>query len=367
MNKIASILLCFFLNYNSSISQEIIPIDTINWEISGDHLIEHYKGKNSIYLKGGSLQLKNTSFLNGTIEFDLFLKETPSFPGIYFRMADDNNGEQFYVRPHQSGNPDATQAAPIINGITPWQLLFGPRYSFPHEFKFDDWTHIKLVINDDKAQVYLDHSDKPQLSWMLTHGFEAGGIVLRGGGKEALHIADVIINPEATELKEFQAIDRDPIPGLIEEWEVSDKFEESLLSDCDNISTIIKDRTWDHKIKLEEGAAANISRKINLIDGKPGNTVFARIRIDSDSDQIKRFAFGYSDRVVAILNGKPIYKGNNRWKSRDYRYLGTVGLFDAIFLDLKKGENTLLFAVSEDFGGWLITGRFQSQDGLSIE
>ena len=72
---------------------------------------------------------------------------------------------------------------------------------------------------------------------------------------------------------------------------------------------------------------------------------------------MKKFEFGYSDRVVAILNGKPIYWGTNQWRSRDYRYLGTVGLFDAIYLDLKKGKNTLLMAVSEDFGDWLITGR----------
>ena len=93
---------------------------------------------------------------------------------------------------------------------------------------------------------------------------------------------------------------------------------------------------------MDENTAANISREVNLYDGAPGNTVFTKITIRSEKDQIKLFEFGYSDRVVAILNGRSIYKGTNKWRSRDYRYLGIIGLFDAIYLDLKKGDNILL-------------------------
>ena len=47
--------------------------------------------------------------------------------------------------------------------------------------------------------------------------------------------------------------------------------------------------------------------------------------------------------------------------------LGTIGLFDAIYLDLKKGENMLLLAVSENFGGWLVTGRFENLNGIRVK
>ncbi|MEP3390293.1 MAG: hypothetical protein ABJO02_19025, partial [Reichenbachiella sp.] len=110
-----------------------------------------------------------------------------------------------------------------------------------------------------------------------------------------------------------------------------------------------------------------ISRVQNLYNGKPGETVFAKVTIQSDKDQLKYFEFGYSDRVVTILNGKPIYKGTNFWRSRDYRYLGTIGLFDGVYLDLKKGKNTLLLAVSESFGGWLVTGRIMDMGGIKIK
>lgn len=47
--------------------------------------------------------------------------------------------------------------------------------------------------------------------------------------------------------------------------------------------------------------------------------------------------------------------------------MGTIGLFDGIYLDLKKGNNALLLAVSEDFGGWLVTGRLDDSSGVTIE
>ncbi len=347
-------------------AQDIIPIDTNTWSINGNYIIENYKGKNAIYLKGGALTLKDTKFLNGTIEYDIFLKETPAFPGVYFRV-NDQNGEQFYVRPHQSGNPDANQAAPVVNGISPWQFYYGPRYSFPFEYKFEDWTHVKIVVNDDKAQVYLDYSETPNLSWNLFHEPAAGDVILRGGGAEALHIADIKIDMDSYQLVDFNSIERESIEGAIAEWEISDMFEEKDLEDPTKLEPVINARKWGRKILLEEGVAANISRQQQLFNGEPGNTVFAKITINSSRDQIKLFDFGYSDRVVAILNGEAIYRGNNKWRSRDYRYLGTIGLFDSIYLNLKKGDNTLLMAVSEDFGGWLITGKFADEKGIKVK
>ncbi len=362
MKRLISIF--FSVTLLNASAQEILPIDTNTWSINGDYIIENYRGKNAIYIKGGALALKDTKFLNGTIEYDIFLKETQGFPGVYFRV-NGLNGEQFYVRPHQSGNPDANQAAPVVNGISPWQLYYGPRYSFPYEYKYDDWTHVKIVVNNDKAQVYLDYSETPNLSWNLFHEPAAGDIVIRGGGAQAMHIADVKIDANSYQLADFSPNDREPIEGAIPEWEISDMFDEKDLDDLSKLKKVIDTRTWGRKIQLMEGVAANISTQ-QVLNGEPGNTVFAKITINSSRDQVKLFDFGYSDRVVAILNGEPIYRGNNKWRSRDYRYLGTIGLFDAIYLSLKKGDNTLLMAVSEDFGGWLITGKFVDEKGIKV-
>ena len=361
-------LIILFLSLTIVVSaQEIIPLDTNNWTINArSYVIEEYKGKNSIYLQAGSMTLKDRNFQNGTIEFDMYLKQAQMFPGLYFRVVNNSDAEQWFVRPHLSGKPDANQAAPATKGITPWQLYFGPRYSFPYDYKYDDWTHVKLVVNGDKAQVFLDYSEKPNLSWNLFHPEQSGKLIMRGGGLQAMHLADIKVDENATELIDFKAIEREPIDGLIQKWEISDMFEEKRLADLTNLETLISERKWQGIISVEEGTAANIARVQALYNGEPGNTVFARIKINSNKDQMKLLEFGYSDRVVAILNGKPIYWGTNKWRSRDYRYLGTVGLFDGVYLDLKKGENELLMAVSEDFGGWLITGRFKDNKGLKI-
>ncbi len=368
MKKIACIIFCNLLfALQSVVGQQTIPFDTTKWEIKANaYVLENYKGKDAIYIQQGSATLKGTEFLNGTIEFDVYLTERQSFPGVYFRLYDENNGESFFLRPHLSGKPDANQAAPIINGLTAWQLYFGPSYSFTYDYNFDAWTHVKVVINNSQGQVYLDHAVKPNLSWELKNPVRKGEIAI-GGSFAPMHYANFKINAEETTMVDFNVVKREPVAGLIAEWELSDKFEEKLLADPGKIKSVIDKRTWGKKIQVEEGAAANISREVVLNDKVSGNTVFARIYVQSDKDQLKLFEFGYSDRVVVLLNGEALYKGTNRWRSRDYRYLGTIGLFDAVYLNLKKGNNTLLLAVSEDFGGWLVTGKFADDKGISVK
>ncbi|MBO6621350.1 MAG: hypothetical protein JJ892_02015 [Balneola sp.] len=356
-------LLIFFLS--DTYAQDIIPFDTTNWDIQTESIIhENYRGYDAVYMRGGSLLLKNTTFINGTIEFDVFLTERQGFPGVNFRTTEGGNSEQFYIRPHLPGKPDANQATPVVNGFTGWQLYFGEEYSVPYDYNYEDWTHVKLVVNDDKAQVFFDYSDEPQLSWYLKHPPREGSVSIGGGGQAPMHYANFKINKDESKLFKFNVTERAKTEGIIKEWTISDKFEESRLNELSDINKLIQERSWDHKIKIEENDIANISWAASRFGD--GNTVFAKLIIKSNKDQVKLFEFGYSDRVVAILNGTPIYKGNNGWRTRDYRYLGTVGLFDSIYLNLKKGDNELLFAVSESFGGWGITGRFIDYSEIEI-
>jgi hypothetical protein len=365
MKILMGITLCSLLYSGLAISSEIVPFNEDNWDIQAKaFVLENYQGKDAIYLQRGSATLKEFEFLNGTIEFDVYLTERQSFPGVYFRQFDEHNEESFFLRPHQSGKPDANQAAPAINGLVAWQLYFGERYSFAYEYNFNGWTHIRLVVKDDRAQVFLDHAEEANLSWVLKHRPQKGKVSV-GGSFAPMHYADFTISPDLGEIIPFQPMPYDSLPGVVQDWEISDQFSEEQLNNPNALETLIQDRSWDHSISIEENNAANISW-VASIDDTDGKTVFARLKFDSKSDHIKQFDFGYSDRVVAILNGKAIYRGNNKWRSRDYRYLGTIGFFDSIYLDLKKGENTLLFAVSEDFGGWGISGKFADSENIEI-
>ncbi len=350
----------------SGFSQEIIPLDTNNWDIQARaYVLENYRGEDAIYLHQGSAILKDRKFLNGTIEFDVFLTERRAFPGITWRAQENGNAEHFYLRSHLPGKPDANQAISMVKGIAAWQLYFGEAYSFPYEYNYNDWTHVKVVVNGNKAQVFLDYAEKPNLSWIMKHEPKSGAFQF-GHGFAPMHYANFKLDPEATELVDFKPVETEPIPGTIQEWTVSDKFSEKLLNNPDSIAFAIKGRSWKDKIEVDETSAANLSW-IHARYGSPGNTVFVRLEITSDKDQYKLFEFGYSDRALAILNEKPIYRGSNRWQSRDYRYLGTIGLFDAVYLDLERGKNTLLIAISEDFGGWGVMGRIKDMDGITIK
>lgn len=360
---ITAILLAFTVNLYG----QQIPIDTAHWDVNAQgYVIEPHLGQSSIYLQGGTITLKNREFLNGTIEYDIHLNPERAYPGVYFRIQDNLDAEEFYVRTHLSGKEDATQAIPMVQGVSPWQLYFGPRYSFPYDFQYDDWTHIKIVVREDKAQVFMDYSATPNLSWELTNPIQPGAIAFNGGNFQGVHYANIQIKDETPELIDFKPIERQREKGLVTAWEISEKFEEDRLNDPKSLTRLLNSVKWQGTLGVEEGTAANISRIQKLNDGTPGNTVFARLIIQSDKDQIKKLDFGYSDRVLAILNGAPIYSGSNNWRSRDYRYLGTIGLFDSIYLHLKKGRNELVMAVSEDFGGWLITGKFDDLNGIKV-
>jgi hypothetical protein len=96
--------------------------------------------------------------------------------------------------------------------------------------------------------------------------------------------------------------------------------------------------------------------------------VLARVVIRSDSAQVKKLGFGFSDQGSIFLNGRILFSANNTYRSRSQRYLGVVTVDnDAIYLPLQEGENELVIAVSESFGGWGLIGRFADLDGISVE
>ncbi|WP_223788705.1 hypothetical protein [Marinicella meishanensis] len=359
------VLILAMLLSGVAMAQVSYPLNEATWDFhTKAHVFEAHHGEEAVEIADGLAVLKEVQFLNGTIEFDVFLSAEQSFPGIRFRGVDKNQMESFFLRPHLTGKPDANQAAPVIGGLTAWQLYFGPSYSFPYDYRFDAWTHVKLVVNDNQAQVFLDHAKTPHLSWYLKHKPQAGFVGL-GGGFAPAHFANVTIDEKATDLVNFDANEVPKLASAVGQWDISDKFMETELADLDNLENMIEQRVWPHKMTQEERGFVNISWDV-IRYGSEGDTVFARVLIESERDQYKRFEFGFSDRAVVLLNGKPLYKGSKKWRSRDYRYLGTVGFHDSVYLPLKKGQNTLLLAVTEDFGGWLVGGQFSDQTGIRL-
>lgn len=80
-------------------------------------------------------------------------------------------------------------------------------------------------------------------------------------------------------------------------------------------------------------------------------TIFNTI-ISNKEPEIIKMNFGYSDAVTIFLNEKPIFTGNRTYRIRNMAFGGWVNYEDALYLDLKKGDNNLVIVIAEYFGGW---------------
>jgi len=123
-------------------------------------------------------------------------------------------------------------------------------------------------------------------------------------------------------------------------------------------------RTWT-RLAAEPSGLADLARVNGLSDER--NTVFARTTIRSARAQVKALELGFSDRALAYLNGSALFQGDDTYRSRDYRFLGSIGYWDTLYLPLVEGDNELVVAVSETFGGWGIQARFPDPADVTFE
>lgn len=121
---------------------------------------------------------------------------------------------------------------------------------------------------------------------------------------------------------------------------------------------------WE-MLHCEPTGLANLAR-VHPIKGRR-NTVFARMAVTSERAAERALHVGFSDRVVVYLNGRPLFRGDDTYRSRDYRFLGSIGYHDTVYLPLRAGANELVVAVSETFGGWGLQARFDDPSGLTFD
>ncbi len=325
------------------------------WDVQAkNHEFKEFKGKQALFLDQGIARLKNSDFKNGIIEYDISFEQKRNFAGVHFHISDSLNYEEYYLRPHQSGNPDAMQYTPVINGNAAWQLYTGEGHWSAKAYNFGEWMHVRLVVSNAKMDVYIDDMAKPILHVNdLKLGSVSGGLGF-GTFLGAAYYADLT----------YQEVENQNLVGkpdsknkaesnTVLDWKVSNAFPDTQLT---NLITL-KELNVPIKKKLQTDVLGilNLSQISKVTDAT--NTVLAKFRIDSDTNRWQKIDFGYSDKVVVYVNGKPVYSGDNSFRSRDYRYLGSIGYFDSIYLNLEKGTNEIVFAVTERMGGWGIMTR----------
>ena len=347
-------------------SAEEIPLTAEQWTLSEKGAIfAQHMGRPALTLNSGAAILKGIPFENGIIEYDLSMKEVRGFGGVYFR-ENGQNAEYFYLRSHQSGNPDANQYVPKINGVSAWQIYYGERYAVPTTYNYDSWIHVKLAIKDNKMDVYID-SDTPVLHVdNLEHGSSKGRIRF-GGARQDFHYSNINITRTDDVTLVGTAPSLKPLPeGIVTSFDVGTRVIAATAIEgkamLDPLHTA--GQTWQ-RLGVGETGAANLSKIASRT--RDVNTLLVRMQITADNAQSLPIKYGFSDRVTVFLNGTAIAYGNDSYVSRDYRFLGTVGLYDTVFPQLKAGENELIFAVTEGFGGWAFLAAIADTPGISIK
>ena len=346
----------------SVFAQEQINLNGIDWELNGKVVLENYKGKDCLKTDEGVAIARDIALKNGVVEFKMCIQSGRGFAGVRFRGDGMGNTEEFYIRKHQSGNPDAMQYTPVYNGNAGWQLYYGDGYGAVKQHVFDEWFTVKLVISGSRGEVYISDMEKPVLViHELKMGEREGKIAFYGPAR----FADMKITPtDSPELKgEFKEI-VEAGDEVIKSYPVSEAFDAEKLVNENllpaNFAKQLQFKQWE----TQADGLLNIS-KTAALSGKK-NAVLLKISIESETDLVKMMNFGFSDVAKIFVNGKAVWMGNDVYRSRDYRFLGTIGYFDSVYLDLKNGKNEIYVMVAENFGGWGFKARFENLNGIKF-
>jgi hypothetical protein len=366
-------------NASSAVS---VDFDSPQWQISDANARrEEHLGRKSLFLRSGFAFLKDVVFEDGVIELDMATTSLTSFAGVIFRAESKDDHEIVYFRPFKSGQPDAVQYTPSFNGSAPWQLYSGFGYTAAAEIPHDRWVHVRIEVSGRSLKVYFGNSEMPVLvNEDLKRGYSRGSIGLWGIVNGA-HFSNFSyrLNPPGERLASKPTIFA---PGILTKWELSDAFD-AAQKDPEVLPSKLemKEMTWQRvgveapgmlvidRYRKSPSRAGVFTDPSQRVGARPGRkVVFARAVINSDRDQLKKMALGYSDEVTVFLNGQPLFKGLSAYRYRDPGFLGIMDIEDdAVYLNLKKGRNEIVLSVAEYFGGWGFICRIDDPQGVTFE
>ena len=360
----------------SAVGQQEIVFSGRTWTSTvPDAKVEQYLGREALRLRSGSVFLDDVEFESGVIEYDMATTGHRSFVGAVFRRSETApvGYEEFYLRPHQTGRFDAVQYTPSYNGIAAWQLY--PEYNAPVNIPRNEWIHVKLVIAGSRMDVYVADMETPiMVVRHLRRGPGAGGVGLTsnfpGGQGSAIYptaFANVTIRVDEGSVNWVEDTVPAATSGIIGAWALSPAVP-ATAGPVETLDESIMAASGWSVVRTDSTGRLNIAAYAGFPQGARQGTVFARAIIHSDRAQAAKLNYGFSDRTSLFLNGQLVFTGNNTYRSRSLRYLGVMTLNnDAIYLNLREGENELVFAISEAFGGWGLVARLGDTDGVSIE
>ena len=316
--------------------------------------------------------LKDFSFRNGTIEFDV-IPRGPMGAGIGFRRRDDATFEDFYLRPrpHCEAAVDCIQYAPQTHGVLLWDVF--PQYQSPASVDEKSPNHIKMVISGRRMNIYVNPPANggmvaPTLSVGRLEGDALeGGILMQGPGS----FANLTVAPDEVEglspepLKDASEDDK----RLLRNWTMSPWSSFAVDKDPAYAEMPDASKAWK-PLAAERDGLVNLTREEGLPEGQgKWDLAWLKTEVTSDKAQSKHVAIGWSREVWVFVNGKQVFADKNLYqppsarKTPDGRLSLENGSFD---LPLQKGKNEIAIALANNFYGWGIKLRLDDVKGVKI-
>jgi hypothetical protein len=358
-----STLLPFVLLAASAVSAQKLDFGD-PWVIGGAGSgIETYLGRSALKLSTGNAYRRDIQLRDGTIELDFATTGGRSFFYVQFRMESDSEYEEIYLRPHKTGLGDALQYNPVYRGESNWQLYHGDGGTAPVDIPRNEWVHLKIVLEGERAAIFVGDVTEPQLVVRrLARPAAAGYIALRsfvpqGGPETITRFANVVVRPEAKDFT-FPSMDPEPeaLPGIVREWLVSDPY----VTPDGPVTSIPSASGWK-EIETEPSGLLVLLRHLGRPERGERATVLAKKTLEAAREERIPLHLGYSDEVTVFLNGAPLFTADDSYSFDRPRREGLIGLDQAtVYLPLRAGANELVLAVTDVFGGWGLMGRLES-------
>jgi hypothetical protein len=355
---------------------QALPFSGGGWELKGDAALERVDDRDTVRMDNGWAFRRDLRLEDGTVDFDVQLSRRRSFVYLCFRMQDEREFEEMYLRPHKSELPDAVQYAPVYQGESAWQLYHGPGRTAAVRFDAGRWTHVRVVLKGRRMALFVDDMEKPALLVpRLARDPAPGFIALRAfvpkgtpGDAPGARYANVRVTTGATgvDIATLPAPALPEEPGRVSTWAVSGPLKWTpgdgvpQLPDAAALGPL---RT----VAAEPSGLVEMHRHVVLPPEAEELTAAARFRVTAERAGTRAFDLGFSDRATVFVNGRAMFRGDASYSYAGRRE-GLIGLDQArLYLPLTAGANEVVVLLSDTFGGMGVMGRFPDRAGLTLE
>lgn len=318
-------------------------------------------------LNSGNAVLKDFSFSDGTIEFDVNTVGRGA-PGIAFRQQDEANFELLYLRPDPNcpAFGACIQYTPQTHGVLLWD--FFPQYQTRAPLRENGWNHIKMVVSGRRMNVFVNDVPSPTLEVGRLEGDAMkGGLRLQGPAT----FANMVITPDAVEGLSPEPA-RDPLEGdrgLLRNWRLSPYS--ALPDGKDPMYNEMPGASQEWKAISAEGRGLiNLSRQYGKPVPEPTRALaWLKTTITSDRKQTKKVEIGWTRELWVFVNGKLLYADKNFYDQESARKFpdARCSLENGSFsVPLEAGDNEVAVAIANNFFGWGMMLRLPDPEGVHL-